>query len=189
MLALSSAQMPKHSRRLLALLPVLAVLLPAAALARGRAPRARSLAQRGSDPTLLRSPELWATIDVCNPPKQSDWIGVRGSMPSDGNAHDKMYMRFALEHLSAVNAWSEVDHTPWERVALKHAAAAGTQGLQAGEAFELGVPKGTWRGRVDFKWVRGATVLQMASRLTTRGREVTEGAEPAGYSAASCKIS
>ncbi len=33
---------------------------------------------------LLTSKELWATIDVCDPPDQPNTLGVRGSMPGDG---------------------------------------------------------------------------------------------------------
>ena len=41
-------------------------------------------ATRAQVPSSLRSsPELWATIDVCNPPDQHDTVGIRGSMPSD----------------------------------------------------------------------------------------------------------
>ena len=48
---------------------------------------------------LLRSRELWSTIDVCSPAAQPNTVGVRGSMPGDRHGHDKMYMRFRLQYM------------------------------------------------------------------------------------------
>ena len=65
--------------------------------------------QHSGTPTpqvLMRSRELWATIDVCNSPKQPNTVGIRGSMPGDGKPSDKLYMRFGLEYLDAVNQWA-----------------------------------------------------------------------------------
>jgi len=50
---------------------------------------------------LLRSRDLWATIDVCNPPDQRNYVGIRGSMPADGHAHDRCYMSFRLQYMDA----------------------------------------------------------------------------------------
>ncbi len=47
---------------------------------------------------LLHSRELWATIDVCSPTDQRDYVGVRGSMPGDRRRGDHMYMSFALQY-------------------------------------------------------------------------------------------
>src|SRR5262249_25360931 len=68
----------------------LVVLLPAPATsAASTAARARASAH-----SPLQSRQLWATIDLCNPPDQPHYVGVRGSMPGDGRAGDGMYMRF-----------------------------------------------------------------------------------------------
>lgn len=139
---------------------------------------------------LLRSRELWATIDVCNPHNQPDYVGVRGSMPGDRHAHDKMYMSFRLQYMNtATKQW----------VNLGRAAAAftyvgpGSSVRQGGSSFQLvprtGQPADTLRGLVEFQWRRGSRVVQSASRTTTAGHKSVSGADPAGYSAATCLIS
>ena len=44
------------------------------------------------------------------------------------------------------------------------------------------------RGIVDYQWRRGRVVLQTAERTTTAGHRSLAGADPAGYSAATCLI-
>ena len=48
------------------------------------------------------SASLWATIDVCNSAAHPDTIGIRGSMPGTGDAHELMYMSFRVEYRSAL---------------------------------------------------------------------------------------
>lgn len=140
---------------------------------------------------LLRSRELWATIDVCNPHDQPDYVGVRGSMPGDKRSHDKMYMSFQLQYLDAMTK-------QWVNLA-KGASPAytfvgpGSSVRQGGSSFQLvpraGQPAYTLRGLVSFQWRRGSKVLQSASRTTTAGHKSVSGADPAGYSTATCVIS
>jgi hypothetical protein len=63
---------------------------------------------------------------------------------------------------------------------------------QGGRSFQLvpkaGKPAFTLRGVVDYQWRRGRTVLQSASRPTTAGHVSLAGADPAGFSSASCLI-
>ncbi len=70
---------------------------PSAALA------APAATQRASAHALLSSHELWATIDVCNPADQANTVGIRGSMPGDGESHDRMYMSFRLQYMDATS--------------------------------------------------------------------------------------
>src|ERR1700704_3330551 len=69
-----------------ALAALLAAGSAVAAAAAGQTAKARAAS------SVLSSRQLWATINVCNPKDQPDIVGVRGSMPSDGHPHDKMYM-------------------------------------------------------------------------------------------------
>jgi len=170
------------------LLAALAVLLPAPALASAvSAPTGRAAA---AGRQLLQSRQLWATIDVCNPFDQPDTVGIRGSMPGDGRAGDTMYMRFRLEYLvRAGNYWSPLaTGAPSGFVAVGNGRAA----RQAGRSFQLvpvpGKPAFKLRGVVTFQWRRGATIVQAVSRPTTAGRQSLAGADPAGYSAATCAI-
>lgn len=190
--------MPRFDRRLPLLAALIALAIPAVSLAaqpsarsprqRGRVARAR--AKRTSSPrTLLRSRELWATIDVCNTAKQPDTVGVRGSMPGDGRAHDTMLMSFRLEYLNAVNQWVELEGSGASPFTSVGDASSARQG---GTSFTLkphaGKPAYTLRGVVYFKWMHGKTVVLTARRPTTTGHVATVGAEPKDFSAAQCAI-
>jgi hypothetical protein len=139
---------------------------------------------------LLRSRELWATIDVCNPHDQPDYVGVRGSMPGDKRPHDKMYMSFKLQYLdAATKKW--IDLVRGGTPAFTY-VGPGSSVRQGGSSFQLvpraGQPAYTLRGVVSFRWRRGSRVLGSATRTTTAGHKSVSGADPAGYSTASCVI-
>jgi hypothetical protein len=141
-----------------------------------------------SNHALLTSHELWGTIDVCNPPDQPNEVGIRGSMPSDGQTGDKMYMSFRLQYLSASKRWVDL-----AGAATPHFVSVGrATARQGGRSFQLmpvpGKPATTLRGVVEFQWRRGRTVLLKTSRPTTAGHQALAGADPAGFSAASCLI-
>jgi hypothetical protein len=164
---------------------VVAVLLSTAPAASAATPRLGEAQARA----LLTSKQLWATIDVCNPSDQPDTIGVRGSMPGDGNAHDRMYMSFHLQYQSGAGK-------RWVNLAgSAHAAflavGGGASARQDGSSFQI-TPAGhtafVLRGVVDFQWRRGRTVLLAISRATSPGHVSLAGADPAGFSAATCSI-
>ena len=92
----------------LALIGAIVALLcaPAASLARASATDANTASPAAKPTTaaerkLLQSPQLWATIDGCNPSDQPNTVGVRGSMPGDEQSKDEMYMRFRLQYLDS----------------------------------------------------------------------------------------
>jgi hypothetical protein len=171
-------------RPLLAALAV-ALLLPPAQAAAGST-SARS-ARGALAHALLSSRELWATIDVCNPTDQPDYVGIRGSMPGDGQSRDRMYMSFRLQYLdSATGRWVNLAGASSSFVAV----GAGKAARQGGRSFQLvpGKAAFTLRGVVDFQWRRGSTVLQSAVRPTSAGHHSLAGADPAGFSAATCPL-
>jgi hypothetical protein len=140
--------------------------------------------------SLLSSRELWATIDICNPAKEPDTVGIRGSMPGDGHAKDAMYMRFQLEYLDPKSkAWSVPAHGADSGFIGVGPAKMGRQG---GSSFQLGAPKiqpgYTMRGVVTFQWRRGGRVVHQAIRTTSAGHPNVARADPPGYSAAQCTI-
>jgi hypothetical protein len=142
--------------------------------------------------SLYKSRELWATIDVCNPPDQPDTVGVRGSMPSDGQAHETMYMSFRLQYEdTATGKWVDLSTGAAAAPTFVPVGTA-TSARQAGRSFQLvpvaGKPAFTLRGVVSFQWRRGATVVHAVSRPTTAGQLSLAGADPAGFSAATCVI-
>jgi hypothetical protein len=168
-------------------LAALAVAPPAApaAVSAARQP----VAVRSQLPSSIRlSPALWATIDVCNPPDQRYTVGIRGSMPSDGQPHDKMYMRFRLQRQDATSKrWVDVPGA--SSAYLSMGSAKG--GAEAGQSFTLVRPAGAafiLRGVVSFQWRRGSRVLETISRPTKAGHVSQTGADPPKFSAATCKI-
>jgi hypothetical protein len=140
--------------------------------------------------SLLQSRELWATVDICNPKDKPNTIGIRGSMPSDGHPRDVMYMRLRMQYLDTTKKeWLNVSKGGDSGTKK---LGAGTLSRQGGLSIEIaplaGQPAFTLRGYVTFQWRRGATVLQSATRLTTAGHTSLAGADPRGYSTATCKL-
>jgi hypothetical protein len=139
---------------------------------------------------LTSSRELWATVDVCSPKDQSNTIGIRGSMPGDGHATDAMFMRFRVQYLDATtNKWLDLGQGA-DSGFLKVGSSEFTR--QLGRSFQLAPPTGTsaytLRGYVTFQWRRGATVLETTIRPTSAGHTSLAGADPRGFSAATCKL-
>ena len=140
--------------------------------------------------TLLHSRELWATVDVCSPKDQPDTIGIRGSMPGDGHPKDVMYMRFHVQYLeTASKKWLDLTQGA-DSGFLKVGSAQVAR--QAGRSFQFapaaGKPAFTLRGYVVFQWRRGTKVLQTAPEASTAGHTSLAGADPHGFSAATCKL-
>jgi hypothetical protein len=140
--------------------------------------------------SLFQSRQLWATVDICNAPDKPNTVGIRGSMPSDGHPHDTMFMRFRVQYL---------DTTTKRWVDLAQGGDSGFEEVGAGSARQAGdsfsfvptpnTPEFTTRGVVNFQWRRGIHVVHAVSRVTTTGHKSIAGADPAGFSAASCAIS
>jgi hypothetical protein len=155
--------------------------------------RAKTLPRTGKPTTieraLLHSHELWATIDVCNPADQPDTVGIRGSMPGDKRAGDRMYMSFRLQYLSSSGQWVDLSSGASSGFA---AVGSGASARQGGTSFELkpvtGKPAVTLRGVVDFEWRRGKTIVVSAEQPTTASHKSLAGADPADFSAATCVI-
>jgi hypothetical protein len=168
---------------------VLVALTASSALAKP-ATHAKAGAPSRTERALLHSHELWATIDVCGPADQPNTVGIRGSMPGDRHAGDRMYMSFRLQYLSASRQWVDLaSGASPEFVAVGSGATA----RQGGTSFELmaptaGKPAVTLRGVVDFEWRHGKTVLVSGAEPTSAAHKSLAGADPAGYSAATCVI-
>ncbi|HEV7937998.1 MAG TPA: hypothetical protein VGP18_08245 [Solirubrobacteraceae bacterium] len=139
---------------------------------------------------LLHSRELWATVDVCNPKDQPETVGIRGSMPGDGNAKDAMYMRFRIQYLdTSTNQWIDLG-----KEADSGFVKIGTAQLarQDGHSFTFASSTSksayTLRGEVIFQWRKASTVLLTTVMPTTAGHTSLAGADPKGFSAATCKL-
>jgi hypothetical protein len=172
--------------------PALAYLAAAGVLVAGLAaaasPQGSSAAVRRS---VLQSRLLWATIDVCSPADQPDTVGIRGSMPGDGHAHDGMYMSFRLQYESgsgATASWSNLSGGASGFISV----GGGGSARQAGRSFTLVPAPGrhsTLRAVVTFEWRRDGKVMRSTERTTTAPHKSETGADPKNYTAASCTIS
>jgi hypothetical protein len=148
----------------------------------------RTAARAHAAGSVLQSRQLWATINVCSPKDQPDILGVRGSMPSDGHPRDTMYMSFRLQYLNSTDKhWANLAGTTPSFIPVGSGAAR-----QGGQSFQLmpvpGKPAFTFRGLVEFQWRRGKMVLESTRRPTTAGHISLAGADPRGFSAATCQI-
>ena len=100
-----------------------------------------------------------------------------------------MYMSFRLQYMNATTSqWIDLSRTVPGFVAV----GAGKTARQGGSSFELKPVTGqsafAMRGVVDFQWRHGATVVASLSRPTTAGHQSLAGADPAGFTAATCLI-
>jgi len=144
--------------------------------------------QRPSAPSRPRS-LLWATVNVCDTQDAPDTIGIRGSMPGSGNRRERMHMRFQVEYRAADGSWRPMGSSGdsgWIAVGSGRYRAR-----QSGRNFVVPPPQGgsvRLRATVTFEWRRGSRVVRRASRRTAGGHPGTPGADPPGYSAATCRI-
>jgi hypothetical protein len=173
--------------RLSICLAAVAALVPAVALTASAS--AQSSHTTPAERALLKSHELWATIDVCDPADEPDTVGIRGSMPGDGQTNQKMYMSFRLQYLNASKQWVDLSSAASSGFVAVGGAASARQG---GTSFELKPVAGqaavTLRGVVDFQWRHSKTVILSATRTTAVGHKSLAGADPAGFSAETCVI-
>jgi hypothetical protein len=133
---------------------------------------------------------LWATINVCDSPAHPDQVGIRGQMPGDGHARHDLFMRFRLQYAAAGGRWiaaGPAGDSGWIRV-----GGADVRSGQAGTTFTIAPPTTGFellRGMAFFQWRdSGGRVLRRARRLTTAGHPNTKGADPATFSAATCRL-
>jgi hypothetical protein len=160
--------------------------LPTIAL-RAAAAGARPAAHAAATPSAKPS-ELWATVDLCNTTKHPDTIGVRGSMPGDGHRRDTMYMRFVVQNFDAsARKWQNIGLSADSGFVLVGSAAVTRQ---AGHSFTFKPTTTTFtlRGLVEFQWHHGGRTVRSVTLPTTAGHRSFAGAEPKGFSAASCAL-
>jgi hypothetical protein len=135
------------------------------------------------------SPLLWATIDVCNSAAHPDTIGIRGSMPGTADAHELMYMSFRVEYRSSPGHWRYLGGAGQSGFVL--VGNGSSLARQAGQDFEV-APRASGsyvlRGVAVFKWRLHGRTIATAVRATRAGHVAAAGADPPGFSAATCRI-
>jgi hypothetical protein len=163
--------------------------IPAVAIA------AALLVPSGASAAAAKKGQLWATVNICDVSKSPNRMGVRAQMPGDGR-RERMYMHFTAQYRSG-NTWKQVGGKSVSR--WLYAGSALFQSEQLGFTFSFDPPSaGTsylMRGRVDFQWKARHrkngrvvwTVVHSAYKYTAAGHPTSQ-AEPAGFSAADCRI-
>jgi len=129
--------------------------------------------------------DLWATVNVCDTAAHPDEIGIRASMPG-GKRGTKLFMRFRVQYRDlSTGRWRAVRDADsgWRK------AGKGRPTREAGYSFEV-AGEGTriLRGVVSYRWKRGGHAVRNAKRITAGGHRSTIGADPADFSAATCRI-
>ncbi len=135
-------------------------------------------------------PLLWATVNICDTKAHPDTIGIRGSMPGNGRRSQRMYMRFQLQYFATQDkAWHNIG--PAGDSGFITVGSAKYRRRQYGRNFTVQPPtSGAFRlrGAVTFEWRKGTDVVRRSRMRTTGGHGNTAGADPRGFSAATCSI-
>jgi hypothetical protein len=129
--------------------------------------------------------DLWATVNVCDTAAHQDEIGIRASMPG-GKPKTHLLMRFRVQYRDlSTGKWRAVRDADsgWRK------AGTGRPTREAGYSFEV-AGEGTriLRGVVTYRWTRKGKLVRHARRVTKGGHRSTDGADPADFSAATCRI-
>ena len=140
--------------------------------------------------TIYSNRNLWATVNACNPKDHPYTIGVRGSMPGDGQAKETMYMRFQIQYQDPrTKQWLFVSKNADS--GFLPVGNAQYSARQSGRSFQIvPAPGQTYllRGAVYLEWRRGNKVVRSARIHTTGGHRDASGSDPKGYTAATCTM-
>jgi hypothetical protein len=129
--------------------------------------------------------DLWATVNVCDTEAHPDAIGIRASMPG-GTPRTRLLMRFRVQYRDLSDGrWRPVEDADsgWRK------AGRGRDVRELGWSFDIaGEGQRILRGVVSYRWRRDGRVVRRARRITRGGHLSTVGADPADFSAATCRI-
>jgi hypothetical protein len=134
-----------------------------------------------------KEPAQWATVNVCDTAKQPDSIGIRASMPATAKGM-RLSMRFRVQYRDAAkDAWVDIADADsgWRVVGTAKGAP-----VESGWSFSFAHPPDPvmLRGVVRFRWRKGDALPRSAEVATEAGHRSSAGADPAGYSAATCAL-
>jgi hypothetical protein len=143
--------------------------------------------------SITHSKRLWATVNVCDTVGHPDSIGIRGSMPGSGDKAEIMFMRFQVQYFKPDDAlWHNLG--PEADSGFVEVGSARLRSRQSGVTFTITPPQTgkapyLLRGSVTFEWREDGEVVRRARKRTTANHPDTAGADPVGFSAATCSIS
>lgn len=148
-------------------------------------------APRNEEPSIYKSPLLWATVNVCDTVDHPNAVGFRASMPGSGIKQERMYVRFQVQYFrSSDSRWHNIG--PGGDSGFIFVGSGKYRARQTGRTFTLKAPKEGQvfivRGAVTYEWRRDGEVVRRARKRTRSNHPDTRGSDPAGFSAAKCEI-
>ena len=135
------------------------------------------------------SPDLWATVNVCDTHVHPDTLGIRASMPGSGRQREEMFMRFSVQYYGADRRWHRAG-----RRSLSDFIDVGSATARARQAgwtvrFSRKTQRPQFlRGFVVMEWRVRGRVVRRAKTVTEAGHPSSTGADPKGFSAATCRL-
>jgi hypothetical protein len=127
----------------------------------------------------------WATVNVCDTAKHPDAIGIRASMPGFPK-HARLAMRFRVQYRTD-SGWADVQgaDSGWRDLGVARGYA-----VESGWSFTFAHSANavTLRGMVRFRTRRPGAAPRVTELPTTAGHKSSAGADPPGYSAATCTL-
>jgi hypothetical protein len=128
----------------------------------------------------------WATVNVCDTAKHPDAIGIRASMPGFPK-HARLAMRFRVQFRTDSGDWADVAgaDSGWRALGTGHGDP-----VESGWSFTFAHSASavTLRGMVRFRTRRPRSAPRFTELPTTAGHRSSAGADPPGYSAATCTL-
>ena len=130
----------------------------------------------GAAPAQAAERELWATVNICDTESHPNEIGIRASLPARS-----VLVRFRVQYRDTADGrwrWVRGANSGWRKARAR----------ESGWSFEVaGDGARILRGVVNYRWTRRGKVVRR-TRLTEVGHQSTAGADPADFSAATCRI-
>jgi hypothetical protein len=142
--------------------------------------------------SIFHNKRLWATVNVCDTVGHPDSIGIRGSIPGSGDKAELMFMRFQVQYFTPADSlWHNLGAAADSGFIAVGSAKYRTR--QSGRTFTITPPRTgaapyLLRGVVTFEWRENGEVVRRARKHTTDGHPNTAGADPVGFTAATCSI-
>jgi hypothetical protein len=123
--------------------------------------------------------KLWATVNICDTALHPNVIGIRAAVPKRSA---RVLMRFRVQYRDGEGRWR------WVRSASSGWRKA-PRARESGWSFEVaGGGTQILRGVVNYDFLRHGRVVRHVRRVTEVGHPSTVGADPADFSAATCRI-
>jgi hypothetical protein len=133
-----------------------------------------------------RSPQLWATINICDTRAHPNSIGIRGQMPALG-FRARLVMKIQVDYwVAAAKSFKPVPGSGARAVARLGTVVNGLQ--QVGHTFPFKPGAGQLSGTITFRWIRNGTTIGQISKHATGGHSSVDHGDPPHHSAATCTI-